>query len=73
VVSGISTHICVLSTVIDAVASDFKAILLKDCCTAHTPDIHNCVIQIYEKTPIYPLIRIMSSEEFIKNYMKTET
>lgn len=31
VVAGISTHICVLSTVIDAVSFDFKAILLKDC------------------------------------------
>ena len=71
VVVGISTHICVLSTVIDAVALDFRAILIKDCCAAHTPDIHNGVIQIYEKTPLYPLIRIMPSEAFIKNYFKT--
>jgi len=66
VVVGISTHICVLSTLIDAVSLDFKAILLKDCCQAHTPEIHNGIIQIYEKTPLYPLMRIMSSEEMIK-------
>ncbi len=71
VVVGISTHICVLTTVIDAVALDFNAILLKDCCAAHTPDIHNGVIQIYEKTPIYPLIKIMSSEEFINEHIKS--
>jgi nicotinamidase-related amidase len=66
VIAGISTHICVLSTLIDAVSSDFKAILLKDCCQAHTPGIHDSVIQIYEKTPLYPLMRIMSSEEMIE-------
>lgn len=66
VIAGIATHICVLSTLIDAVSSDFKAILLKDCCQAHAFGIHNSVIQIYEKTPLYPLMRIMSSEEMIK-------
>ena len=66
VVVGISTHICVLSTLIDAVAFDFKAILLRDCCQAHTSEIHDGVTQIYEKTPLYPLMRILSSEEIIK-------
>ena len=67
VVAGISTHICVLSTLIDAVSFDFKAILLKDCCQAHTSGIHNAVVEIYEKTPLYPLMRIMSSEEMINS------
>mgnify|MGYP001816092272 FL=1 len=66
VVVGISTHICVLSTLLDAVAFDFKAILLRDCCQAHTSEIHDGVTQIYEKTPLYPLMRILSSEEIIK-------
>lgn len=69
VVVGISTHICVLSTVIDAVSSDFKAILLKDCCAAHSPDIHDCVVRIYEKTPLFPLIRVMSSQDFLESVM----
>ena len=66
VVVGISTHICVLSTLIDAVAFDFKAIQLRDCCQAHTSEIHDGVTQIYEKTPLYQLMRILSSEEIIK-------
>jgi nicotinamidase-related amidase len=66
VVVGISTHICVLSTLIDAVAFDFKAIMLRDCCQAHTSEIHDGVTKIYEKTPLYPLMRIWSSEEIIK-------
>ncbi|MFC1828138.1 cysteine hydrolase family protein [Thermodesulfobacteriota bacterium] len=70
VVVGISTHICVLTTVLDAVALNFKAVLLKDCCTAHTPEVHNSTIQIYEKTPLYPLIKIMSSDEFIDESIK---
>ena len=37
VVTGIATPICVLTTVLDAVTFDFKAILLKDCCAAHKP------------------------------------
>ncbi len=64
-VAGIATHICVLTTVLDAVALDFKAVLLKDCCAAHKPEYHTGTIQIYKRSPLYPLIRIMSSEEFI--------
>ena len=70
VVTGIATHICVLTTILDAVALDFKAILLKDCCTAHKPEDHDWTIQTYERTPIYPLIRIISSEEFINEYIE---
>ncbi len=67
-VVGIATHICVLTTVLDAVALDFKAILLKDCCAAHKPEYHTGTIQIYKSSPIYPLIRIMSSADFIDEY-----
>ncbi len=67
-VAGIATHICVLTTVLDAVASDFNAILLKDCCAAHTPEYHTGIIQIYKNSPIYPLIRILSSDELIDEY-----
>jgi nicotinamidase-related amidase len=70
VVVGISTHICVLSTIIDAVSFDFKAVLLEDCCTAHSPEIHDVIIRIYEKTPLYPLIRVMPSQTFIESEME---
>jgi nicotinamidase/pyrazinamidase len=70
-VAGIATHICVLTTVLDAVALDFNAILLKDCCAAHKPEYHSGTIRIYESSPIYPLIRVMSSEEFIDVYFSS--
>ncbi len=67
-VTGIATHICVLTTVLDAVALDFNAILLKDCCAAHKPEYHTGIIQMYQSSPIYPLIRVISSEEFIDEH-----
>lgn len=69
-VAGIATHICVLTTVLDAVSLDFKAILLKDCCAAHKPEYHLGAVEIYQRSPIYPLIRIMSSKAFIDEYFK---
>jgi nicotinamidase-related amidase len=33
-VGGISTHFCVLTTVMDAICHDFKAVLLEDCSAA---------------------------------------
>jgi nicotinamidase-related amidase len=69
-VAGIATHICVLTTVLDAVSLDFNAVLLKDCCAAHKPEYHTGTIRIYEKSPIYPLIKIMPSAAFIDEYLK---
>ena len=65
VVAGISTQVCVLTTVLDAVALDFKAILLKDCCAAHTPEIHDTVLRIYGNDFMAPIMRAMSCDKFI--------
>ena len=35
-VGGISTHFCVLTTVMDAICHDFKAVLLEDCSAANS-------------------------------------
>jgi nicotinamidase/pyrazinamidase len=68
VVAGLATHICILTTVLDAVASDFKAVLVQDCCAAPTPEIHDNIIRIYEKAAFAPLLRIMSSAEIIEAF-----
>lgn len=60
VTAGIATHICVLSTVLDAVANDFHAVLLADGCAAHTAQIHDHITQTYARTPLYPLLRVMT-------------
>jgi nicotinamidase/pyrazinamidase len=68
-VAGIATHICVLTTVLDAVSLDFNAVLLEDCCAAHKPEYHTGTIRTYEKSPLYPLIKIISSAAFIGEYL----
>ena len=66
VVAGLATHICILSTLLDAVASDFYAVLIKDCCAAHSSEIHDSIINAYGKTPFDPLLRLVSASDLIK-------
>jgi nicotinamidase-related amidase len=67
-VTGLATHVCILSTVLDAVASDFRAIMIEDCCCAHSPEIHEGIVKIYGKSLLAPLIRIVSSSELIDEF-----
>jgi nicotinamidase-related amidase len=69
VITGLATHICILSTALDAVASDFKAIVIEDCCAAHSAEIHEGVMKIYGKSLLTPLIRIISSSELIEEFI----
>ena len=66
VVGGIATHICVLSTVMDAVCHDFKAVLLEDCCMAGSQQVHDRTLEIYRRNILYPLLRVMSSTQLIE-------
>ena len=66
VVTGIATHVCVLTTALDALASDFNAVILKDCCAAHRQEYHDAVVNTYERGFIAPLFKINTSEEFLK-------
>jgi nicotinamidase/pyrazinamidase len=66
VVGGITTNVCVLMTAMDALSHDFKAILLEDCCAAHKKEVHETTLENYRKFALYPLFRIMTSEEFLK-------
>ena len=67
-VVGLATHICILTTVLDAVASDFHAVLVKDCCAAPTREIHDSIIETYEKVAFNPLMRVMSSGEVLEAF-----
>lgn len=61
-VSGIATQVCVLTTALDAISHDFSAIIMEDCCAAHSPEIHAAVTKIYKKTPLYPLLQVLENE-----------
>jgi nicotinamidase/pyrazinamidase len=62
-VAGISTHFCVLTTVMDAVCHDFKAVLLEDCTAAFSESMHVRTLESYRRNPLDPLLRVMSSKE----------
>jgi len=66
-VAGIATHFCVLTTAIDALCHDFKAVILEDCTAAFSRSVHRQTLDIYRKNPLYPLFRILSSTEFLEN------
>jgi nicotinamidase-related amidase len=62
-VGGISTHFCVLTTLMDAVCHDFKAVLLEDCSAAFPREAHERILNCYRRNPLYPLLRIASSSQ----------
>jgi nicotinamidase/pyrazinamidase len=64
-VAGITTNFCVLTTAMDALCSDFKAVILEDCTTAALESIHRQTLDIYRKTVLFPLFRVMTSEQLL--------
>lgn len=64
-VAGIGTPVCVLTTVLDGIAHDFKAILLEDCCAAFRPADHEAVIGVYRRCLRAPIMRIMNLNQFL--------
>jgi nicotinamidase-related amidase len=63
IVCGISSHICVLATTLDAICHDFSAILVEDATAAFNPEIHERTLENYRRNPLYPLLRVMTAKE----------
>lgn len=68
VIAGISTEVCVLSTAYDAVCHDFKVIVLDDCCASRFPETRDRVLFLLRKTPLYPLLKVMSLTDFQQTF-----
>jgi nicotinamidase-related amidase len=68
VVTGIATHVCVLMTAMEALSHDFRSIIIEDCCAAHKKEVHRAALDLYRDFPLYPLLRILSLEEFLKEW-----
>lgn len=66
-VTGIATNFCILTTALDAIQNCFKAVILRDCTRAANPDIHERTLSLYENTVLYPLLRVMDSEQFLRS------
>jgi nicotinamidase-related amidase len=72
-VGGISTHFCVLTTVMDAICHDFKAVLLEDCTAAFPVDAHDQILNCYRRNPLYPLLKIAASDELEAELLQLTT
>jgi nicotinamidase/pyrazinamidase len=72
VVTGMTTEVCVLMTVMDGLSHDFSAILLEDCTASRQAEVHRGCLGLYRDFALYPLLRIMGLEEFLKETASLE-
>jgi len=68
-VGGITTHVCVLTTVLDAISHGFKAVLLEDCSAAFPKQVHEQTLESYRRNPLYPLLRVATSSELVSELL----
>ena len=66
IVAGITVEVCVLMTVMDGLSHDFSAILLEDCTASKNKEMHQACLDLYRDFALYPLLRVMTLEEFLK-------
>jgi nicotinamidase-related amidase len=66
VVSGITTEVCVLMTAMDGLCHDFSAIVLEDCTASRSKEFRQECLNLYRDFALYPLLKIMTLEEFLK-------
>jgi nicotinamidase-related amidase len=64
VITGINTHVCVYATAMDSICNDFKTIILEDCSASRNKEIHQGSIEVLRQSGLFPLLRVMSSNEF---------
>lgn len=64
-VAGLMTPYCVLTSALDAVSSDFMAVLVADACNAHSDEIHANCLDIYRKNPLRPLLSVQTVDELL--------
>ncbi len=69
-VTGISTSWCVLLTAADAIANDFRVVILEDLTACHRKEVKKQIIDLYRNTVLLPLFRIITSELLIDEYQK---
>ncbi len=66
VIAGINTQVCVLATALDSVCHDFYTIVLSDCTASRKPETHLAALKLLNDSGLFPLLRVMTSEEFLR-------
>ena len=72
VVTGITTEVCVLMTVMEGLSHDFSAIILEDCTASRNREFRQGCLSLYRDFALYPLLRIMTLGEFLKEATSLE-
>lgn len=71
-VTGITTPWCVLTTAMDAVAQDFRAVILEDCSAAPKREAHEACLGLYRNNALWPLLRVETSGWFLAELGRLE-
>ncbi|NWF93326.1 MAG: cysteine hydrolase [Syntrophaceae bacterium] len=66
VVTGMTTEVCVLTTALEGLSHDFSVILLEDCSASRNKEFREGCLRLYRDFALYPLLRIMTLDEFLK-------
>jgi nicotinamidase-related amidase len=66
IVTGMTTEVCVLMTAMDGLSHDFSVIFLEDCSASRNKEFHQGCLNLYRDFALYPLFRIMTLDEFLK-------
>lgn len=66
-VTGIATPVCVLTTALDAICYDFQCVIVSDCTAATSMKAHNDILNVYRKTALFPLLKVCSASELLKD------
>jgi nicotinamidase/pyrazinamidase len=66
VVTGVTVEVCVLMTAMDGLSHDFSVIFLEDCSASRSKDFHQGCLNLYRDFSLYPLLRIINLDEFLK-------
>ena len=69
-IGGIATNFCVLSSAMDALSHGFKVVLLEDCAAASSEAIHRQTLSLYRRNPLFPLFRVMTSQDLLRDLLK---
>jgi len=68
IVMGVTTHVCVLTTALDAIAHDFQCVIVEDGCCSHKEEIHQGILNAYRHSALYPLLRVLPANEIKKEF-----
>jgi nicotinamidase/pyrazinamidase len=75
-ISGVSASVpwpgspricCVLTTAMDALCHDFKAVIREDCTMSGTLELHLQTLNTYRRHPLVPLLRVLDSDQFFES------